>query len=267
MVAIYCNTFKEIYRSRVLLFALSLRDIEARYKGSTIGVLWNVLSPLLMLVVYSFVFGIVFKAKWGVETEANFAVILFCGLIVHSFLAEVVNLSPQLMQGNANYVKKTVFPLEILPVKVVLVSLFNHIVSLLILLIFISFSLGEILLTWIYYPLVMGAMVLLLLALSFLISALGAYLKDLSYISGLATTLLLFLSPIFYPLSAIPEIYQPFILLNPLTFIIEQLRSVLIYGVAPDFLGLAIYYTAGLVVLYLSVALFNRVRVGFSDVL
>ncbi|PKF77758.1 sugar ABC transporter permease [Vibrio sp. vnigr-6D03] len=254
-----------MFKYRYLLLELTKRDILSRYRGSSLGFLWNFFNPLLMLVIYSFVFGVVFKAKWGVDTTQNFAVILFSGLIIHAFLAEIINISPSLISGNANYVKKVVFPLEILPLKLVLTSLFNHCISLGILFLFLIFS-GNVPVTWIYYPIILFPLVIMAVSISLLLSSISLYIKDISHLAGFLSTILLFLSPIFYPLSAIPEKYHVYILANPLAYIIEQTRSVLIFGIKPNFLGVFSYLIISFLFLYLSAFIFRRLKKGFSDV-
>ncbi|EGR2082394.1 ABC transporter permease [Vibrio cholerae] len=256
-----------ILQHRELLLALAKRDIIARYKGSILGMLWNFINPLLMLTIYSFVFGLVFKAKWGMDVNKNFAVILYCGLIIHSFLAEVINSCPNLMQYNANYVKKIVFPLEILPLKIVLTSIFNLTVNFLILLVFIILGSFEVSVYWLYFPLVIFPLLVLSTGIAFLISAIGAYIKDTAYIVGFITTVLLFLSPIFYPMSAIPENYHIYIYINPLAYIIEQARIVMIYEDVPDVIGIVIYTMASFFILIISINVFKKLKSGFSDVI
>ncbi|OEE68507.1 sugar ABC transporter permease [Enterovibrio norvegicus] len=261
------QSFSNIFDNKELILALVKRDVLIRYKGSILGGLWNIINPLLMLAIYGFVFGIVFKAKWGVDTDKNFAMILFCGLMVHTFVAEVINGCPLLIQSNANYVKKVVFPLEILPIKVVMVSLFNHIISLAILIFFIVSMGFGFAISWLYYPLLLFPLICISLGIGYIVTSMGAYVKDTAYIVGFITTILLFLSPIFYPVSAIPEKYHVFIFMNPFAYLIEQAREILIYDNMPDISGLVTYSIFSILFLLISMKFFNKLKAGFSDVI
>ncbi|MDG2045644.1 MAG: ABC transporter permease [Halioglobus sp.] len=250
-----------------LIFQLTKREVVGRYKGSVLGLLWSFIIPVVMLGVYTFVFGMVFKARWGVDEGQNFSVLLFAGLTFHGFLAECLTSSPGVILNKPNFVKKIVFPLEILPVVCVFTALFHFLVSLLILLLAVLVTKGSIPLTWLALPVVFLPLLFLGFSVSWLLASLGVYLRDIGQMTGVLATLLMFLCPIFYPLSAIPEAYQPYILLNPLSFIVEQARGVLIFGKWPDFIGLALYGIATLITSILSFLWFSKTRRGFADVL
>lgn len=224
-----------------------------------------------MLAVYTVVFSEVFNARWGTptgnESKAQFAIILFAGLIVHGIFSEVLTKSPVLILNNVNYVKKVVFPLEAFPVITLFSSCFQACINTIVLLIAFIIANGEIHWTAILLPLVFLPVMILTLGLSYLISSLGVFLRDLGQFITLLVTVILFLSPVFYPLSAVPQKYQSIILLNPLTFIIEQAREVIIWGHIPDFTGLLIYAAVSLLVLWLSYFWFQKTRKGFADVI
>ena len=234
------------------------------------GLLWSFLNPVFMLTVYTIVFSTVFKARWtleGDEPKTQFAVILFVGMIVHGLLAEVLNRAPTLIISNINYVKKVVFPLEILPIISIGAALFHSMVSLFVLLIaFVLFN-GYLHWTGILIPLVLLPLVILTLGLAWILASLGVFLRDIGQTIGILTTVLMFMSPVFYPVTALPENYRPFIMANPLTFIIEQSRQVLIWGHLPDWYGLAIYTVCALAVAWVGYTWFQKTRKGFADVL
>ena len=200
------------WQYRFLILQMSSREISGRYKGSLAGVGWSFINPVLMLAVYTFVFSVVFSARWGVENEgkADFAIILFVGLIVHSLFSEVVNRAPGLILMNTNYVKKVVFPLEILPVTSLLSAIFHALVSIGVLIIAILSVNGFLYWTAVFLPVTFLPIVPLTLGVAWIISALGVYLRDIGQLTGIVTTVLLFLAPVFYPVKLIPEIYQPF---------------------------------------------------------
>ncbi|MBU1565769.1 MAG: ABC transporter permease [Proteobacteria bacterium] len=259
-----------ICRNRGLIWQLIHREVVGRYRGSVLGLTWSFFQPLLMLVVYTFVFSVVLKTTWrgrGGDETVSFAVILFSGLIVHGLFAECVNRAPTLILHNSNLVKRVVFPLEILPVVAMGVTIFNFIVSLLILF-------GAMLLSGVgfhgtvfYLPLVLLPLVLMTLGVTWFMAAVGVYLRDLGHVVVVATTILLFLSSVFFPISAVPEQFQIIIYFSPLTFIIDQVRTVLIWGGSPSWFWLMVYSCGSLCIAWLGFWLFQYTRKGFSDVL
>ncbi|NYT83428.1 ABC transporter permease [Alcaligenaceae bacterium] len=256
-----------LYRNRSLLLDMTHREIWGRYKGASMGLLWSLITPLLMLVVYTTVFGGIFKARWGgTGTTIEFALQLFCGMTLHGFLAECLTRAPSKLFDHANYVKKVVFPLEILPVIVVLSALFHTAIGLLILVVGSIAVHQAVFVTLIAIPAVLAPLILLCLGASWFLAAATVYLRDIAQITGLVAALLLFLAPIFYPVSMIPEAYQPLMGLNPLTVPIEQLREV-IGGNWPDWRALAWHGAGSLVVAWLGYAWFQKTRKGFADVL
>ncbi len=264
---------RSLWGNRVLISQMSRREVVGRYKGSVMGLLWSFLNPLFMLVVYTFFFAIVFKSRWGdapvgkEESKTLFAVLLFVGMIVHSLFAEVLNRAPNLILGNVNYVKKVVFPLEILPAISMGTALFHSLVSASVLLLVFFVTNGYIHWTLIFFPLILLPLVIFTIGLAWILASLGVFVRDVGQSIGLGMTVMLFLSPVFYPVSALPESLRPWMLANPLTFIIEQARAVLIWGQQPNWSGLLIYTVIAVVVAWLGYAWFQKTRKGFADVL
>lgn len=265
MRALYSSFRNNLY----LLSQLTRRDIAARYQGSAAGVLWAFFSPVLLLLVYTFVFGFVFKARWlGAETDRSFfALNLFAGMIVHGFLAECVVRAPGLMQQHSNFVKRIVFPLWLLPLVPLASALFHTVVSFLVLLVAHTFIVQTLHWQLLALPLLILPFVLFLAGLVWLFAALGVFFKDLAQIIPLLVTVLMFMSPVFYPAEALPESVRPIMYMNPLTPAIETLRGVLFAGELPSVLGYSIFLVAGLLCAGLGLLLFNRLKVGFADVL
>lgn len=259
---------KSLWFNRQLIMQLIKREIIGRYKGSVIGVAWSFFYPILMLVVYTFVFSVIFKSRWGGdESKTLFAVIIFTGMIVLNLFTEVLNRAPTLITSNTNYVKKIVFPVEVIPVVALGVALFHALISLIVVLIaFIVFN-GFLHWTAIFSPIVMLPLILITLSFAWLLASLGVYLRDIGQTVSILTMALMFLSPIFYPITVVPESFRPYILANPLTFIIEQMREVIVWGHTPNWLGLAMYCMVATSLLWLSFALFQKMRRGFADVL
>jgi lipopolysaccharide transport system permease protein len=248
---------------------MTRREVVGRYRGSVLGILWSFFNPVFMLTIYTFVFSVVFKAKWGAgsDSKTDFAMILFAGLIVFNLFSETVTRSPSLILSNVNYVKKVVFPLEILPVVSILSSCFHTLVSIGVLILFRLIVGSGFSLTTVLFPFIIAPLLLLTLGISWFLAALGVYLRDVTQTIGLAMTALMFVSPIFFPITALPEKYRIFVFLNPLSFIIEQGREVLVFSHLPDVRGLLIYYAVGCVTALLGFAWFQKVRTGFADVL
>jgi lipopolysaccharide transport system permease protein len=261
---------RSLWHNRRLIAQMTRREVVGRYQGSILGLAWSFFNPLLMLTAYTFVFSVVFKARWGQgdgESRAQFAVILFVGMIVHGLFAEVINRAPSLIVGNANYVKKVVFPLEILPAVSLGAALFHAVASLVVLLAAVAILTGPPNWTAALIPLVLLPLAIFSLGLAWLLAALGVFLRDVGHAVGIVTSLMLFLSPVFFPVSALPEAYRPLLLANPLTFIIEQARMVLIFKTPPDWAGMCLYSLAALAVAWLGYASFQKTRKGFADVL
>ena len=261
---------KSLWRNRQLVAQMTRREVAGRYKGSALGLAWSFFNPVFMLAVYTFVFSVVFKARWGVggdESKTQFAVVLFVGMIVHGLLAEVLNRAPGLILSNVNYVKKVVFPLEILPVVGMGAALFHSLVSLGVLLIAFALFNGYLHWTAVFTPLVVLPLVILTLGLAWMLASLGVFLRDVGQSIGIVTTVMLFLAPVFYPVTALPEEFRPWLMANPLTFIIEQAREVLIWGRLPNWPGLGLYTLAATAVAWAGYAWFQKTRKGFADVL
>lgn len=261
---------KSLWRNRQLIVQMTRREVVGRYKGSIMGLAWSFFNPVFMLMVYTFVFAVIFKSRWGVggeESKTQFAVLLFVGMIVHGLFAEVLNRAPTLILANVNYVKKVVFPLDTLPVIAMGAALFHGFISLGVLLAaFVLFN-GYLQWTAIFIPLVLLPLVILTLGLAWMLASLGVFLRDVGQTIGIITTVMMFLSPVFYPVTALPEGFRPWLMANPLTFIIQQAREVLVWGRQPDWTGLGIYTLAATVVAWAGYAWFQKTRKGFADVL
>lgn len=262
---------RSIWRNRYLIMQMIRREVVGRYKGSVMGLAWSFFNPVFMLVVYTFVFSEIFRIRWGGvggdESKTQFALILFVGMIVLSLFSEVLGRAPALIVSNVNYVKKVVFPLEILPVIAVGAALFHSFVSVVVLVAAFSLINGHVHSTAMLLPFVFLPLVILSTGLGWIMASLGVFLRDVGQTIGIIVTVLTFLSPVFYPVTAVPEKFRGFIMANPLTFIIEQAREVLIWGHAPNWLGLGIYILVATVFAWAAYAWFQKTRKGFADVL
>lgn len=257
------------WRNRELIMASVKREVLGRYRGSFMGILWSFFNPLFMLAVYTFVFSVVFKARWNIDSDSKteFALVLFAGLMVYNLFAECISKAPGLILSNVNYVKKVIYPLEILPWVTLGSALFHGAISLGVWLLAYLVFFGMPQLTLFYFPLIVLPFALLIMGFSWILASLGVFLRDVAQVIGVITTVFMFLSPIFYPASALPPDYQVLIFANPLTPIIEQTRDVLIWGKSPDFVMLSLYLLVSGVVAWLGFAWFQKTRKGFADVL
>jgi lipopolysaccharide transport system permease protein len=259
-----------LWKHRELWWRLTEREVLGRYRGSALGIGWSFITPLAMLAVYTFVFSQVFKARWGGLEQAGplgFAVNLFAGLIVFNLFSECVSRAPGLVVANPNYVKKVVFPLDVLGSVAVGSAGFQALTSLSILLIFELIAFHKLPPTLMWLPLVWLPLVLGSLACTWLLSALGVFLRDIGQLIGVGLNMLMFLSPIFFPMSALPAKWQPVLQLNPLAQVIEQTRRAALQGLNPNWT----YVLIGTLVTFgaceISFRAFQKSKKAFADVL
>lgn len=257
------------WRNRTLIVMLAKRDAFGRYRGSALGIAWSFFHPLLMLTVYTFVFSGVFKARWtdGVGSTSEYTLVLFAGLLLFTLFAECLNRAPSLILANVNYVKKVAFPLEILPWVVFGAALFHMLITLCVWLLFYVVLFGAPPTTALLLPVVLMPFALTIMGLIWLLAALGVYLRDVGQIVGITTSALIFMSPIFYPITKLPENIRPLLYLNPLTLAVEQVRDVLMWGKAPDWVQFGVYMICGAAIACAGFAFFQKTRKGFADVL
>jgi len=261
--------FDKLYQQRGLLGELVKQDFIGRYHGSIMGVAWSLLNPLLMLTIYTTVFSVAFKARWGhdEESKVSFALVLFSGMIVHSFFAECLNRAPGLITSHANFVKKVVFPLEMLPWMALFSALLHFAVSFVVLmaccvLAGVAVHPGAVLV-----PVILLPLVLMTIGLSWLLASLGVYLRDLSQVTGIITTIALFMAPVFYPIENLPEGLRAFIAWNPITLPIVQLRDAVLWGRPMRWEQWAVSLAIGACVSYGGYWWFQKSRRGFADVI
>lgn len=258
------------WRNRNLIRNLVQREVIGRYKGSMLGIFWSLATPIFMLGIYTFVFSVVFKARWGEggsDSKTEFALVLFAGLMVFNLFSECIGRAPGLILANVNYVKKVVFPLEVLPWVSVGSALFQFLVSLGVWLVAYGVLFG--LPHWhaLLLPMVLVPLILFIMGLSWALASLGVYLRDVGQIIGVLITVLMFLTPIFYPASSLPPAFQSLIFLNPLTAPIEMTRDLMYWGRIPSLNLLALSAGGALGFALLGFAWFQKTRKGFADVL
>ena len=258
-----------LWRHRELVWQLARREVVARYRGTMLGMFWAFGVPLLMLAIYTLVFGMVFRVRWElpIDDGPSFALILFAGLVVYSLFSECVLRAPTLVLAHATFVKKIVFPLEVLPWVTMATALFHAGVSLVVLVAVRALLQGPPPWTVVLLPVILVPCILFTMGLSWMLASLGVFFRDLAQTVGLLTMAILFLSPVFYPVSALPEGFREWVWLNPLTAPIEHVRAALFLGEPPAWglfcMALAIAYG----VAWAGLAWFQRTRGSFADVL
>ena len=251
-----------------LIYQLIRRDIEAKYRGSLFGIFWSLLNPFLYLGVYFLIFTYFFPSRSSNQGDnSSFILSLFLGLIVFNFFSDCINRSPTLITSNPNYVKKVVFPLELLVFVSIGSAFYNLIIGFIAWFLMYFCIYGEI--NWVIMlaPIIVLPLCLFILGFSWFFSALGVYIRDIVQIMPPLTQMLMFLSPIFYNLNQAPKWAKQLILLNPLSFVIEQERLVLIGGSAPEILGFILYISIGLIFASAGLWFFKVARPGFADVI
>ncbi len=267
MQTMYATFMKHYMLIRIMV----VREVLGRYRGSLLGLTWSFFNPLIMLAIYTIVFTVVFKARWNDGTtehgQVMFSLALFTGMILHSFFSECLLKAPYVILSSPNYVKKVVFPLEVLPVVVVGSALFHACVSILVLILFSLFIQGMPSLSTICIPLIFLPMVIFALGTSWFLASLGVYIRDVGQMATLLATILLFVSPVFYSISAVPENWRFFFWLNPLSLIIEQMRTVILQNKWPNLGATATHTFCSLLFAWVGFLWFQKTRTGFADVI
>lgn len=294
-----------VWRHRQLIWQLIGRNVASRYRGSVLGIFWSFIFPLLMLAVYTFVFSVVFEARWepppdlqpaasaavtqpaviqpGATTgratvaasapaaaggsKTQFALTLFCGLLMFALFAETVQGCAGVVTSNVSYVKKVVFPLEVLPVVTLGTALVNAGISLLILLVGIVLFTQRVPVTVPYFLLVAIPLVALSLGVGWFLASVGVFIRDTGHLVTVVVQMLFFLTPLFYPVSRVPESLQVFIWMNPLAVIVENGRRTLMHAAPPQWLWLVCVTVLSLAVMQLGYVWFMKTKRGFADVL
>jgi lipopolysaccharide transport system permease protein len=262
---------RSLWTHRGLIGQLTTRNIHMRYRGAVLGLLWSLLLPVIMLVVYTFVFGVVFESRWRQAGDdspiLDFALALYCGLLAYNVFSETCGAAPGLVVGQPSFVKKVVFPLEILPVCSLGTALFNMAVGGAVLLVVTAVAKQTFSMTIIYLPLVLGPLLLLSIGVAWFLASLGVFLRDTVQVTAVVLQVLLFLTPIFYPVERVPEVLKPVLYANPLTPIVDGFRQTLLWGEMPNMAVLAAVWVLSVIVMQLGYAWFMKTRRGFADVL
>ncbi len=257
-------------RHRHLLLMLANRQFLVRYRGSFLGIFWTLLNPLLLLLVYGFVFTYLFPPRFNMGSQETipFAIILFAGIMVHQYMADCLVRAPGSILEQTSFVKKIVFPLELLVPSYVLSNLTVFMIQWILLLgatIATSHQIHIASVAWL--PFVFIPFTFMIIGLSWILAAIGVYIRDISHMMNLVMMVLLFISPVFYPIDVFPEPFKHLLYLNPQTFPIEQLRNLMIFGATPNWSGMIIYACASLTIFCIGFLFFRIMKKGFADVI
>lgn len=261
---------RNLWQHRDLIRQFTKREIEGRYKGSFLGLFWSFINPLVLLLIYTFVFGFVLKSRWPEarsDSLGEFAVTIFCGLTAFNVFNECVSRASNLVVGVPNYVKKVVFPLEILPVSILGSALFHAGVSLSILLCASIIVTHTVQWTLILLPIIMLPLLFFAVGISWFLASMGVFVRDIGYTVALGLQILFFMTPIFYPLTIIPEPIQTIMRLNPMAPVVENFRRIILWGNFPSWFGLISWVSLSFVVMMMGYAWFQKTKKAFSDII
>ena len=260
---------KSLWNNRHLITALAKRDVAGRYKETGFGLFWSLINPLILLAVYTLVFGLIFKGHWqsNHSSTMEYSLSIYCGIIIFTMFSECVSRAPNIILTNKNYVKKVIFPLETLPLIALLSALFHCAISFIVWFIFNLFVNGLPPLSSLLLPLIILPLALIVLGVSWLLSALSVYIRDIRQIIGSVITMLMFLSGVFYSADMIPENFKLLFLANPLANIIDLARNALLHGIPPKPAELLLLTLISSLFSWLGFYTFQKLRKGFADVL
>lgn len=262
------NLLRNSRHSIELVLELTKREIQAKYRGTYVGIVWAFLAPMLMAALFTLFFAEVFKARWEqFPSSLSFGIAIYSGLLIHGFVIDVLSRAVLCVISHSHLVRKLVFPVQVLPVVVVLSAAFHLTIGLIPLIVMSFWSGAQVSWQVLLLPLTLVPLLVLSLGLAWLGASLGVYLRDITQAMPFIGNALLFLSPIFYARSALPEAFQPLMLLNPITLIVEAIRDIVMKQLAPDFWALSIYLIIAFMIAGLGYAAFQALKRGFIDVL
>ncbi|MAV59590.1 MAG: sugar ABC transporter permease [Candidatus Marinimicrobia bacterium] len=257
-------------KTKELFILLFYQEFAGKYRSSILGLYWIVITPLFMLTIYTFVFGYVFSIKWPGFAGSNlfeFSLILYSGLVFYNTFSEVISRSPTIVIENSNYVNKVVFPLELLNVIASSSAIINLIINLILIIIFKFILFNQFNYEILYLLFILPSFALMILGIAWTLSAVGVFIRDFHHLVSSCVQGLLFLSPIFYPVSSLPQWLKPFIYLNPITIPVEQARKVILFNELPDLKILILYGILSITTSIIGYYIFIKAKKGFSDVI
>jgi lipopolysaccharide transport system permease protein len=251
-----------------LILSLTRRELSARYRGSVLGMLWTLITPMVMIGIFTVIFSGIFKAKFGdSSSQWDYALYLFCGLLPWNAFQESVQLSSSTIVGHANLVKRVVFPLETLPISLSLAALSNQMFGTIVLLVAVAILRHQLQATLVFLPLILIPQLVATLGFAWFVASVGVFIRDL--VQGISLVLMawMYLTPIIYPESLVPPAYRGAINLNPFTALVRNYRRILLEGALPDWAGLAYFAGFAVIAFLFGYWWFARTRKNFADVI
>lgn len=262
--------FHDLWMHRELLWQFTVRSVEIRHRGSHLGLVWSILNPLLMLALYVFVFGEIFNGKFGIlayETKWDYAMGVFLGLILFHTVAEVMGIAPTTIISNPNFVKKVVFPLEIIPASSVAASVFHMLISLVLLLLSMLVLGSKFSFSMLWLPVIFLPIVLMCLGLGWFLGSIGVFFRDVNQVVPFLSMALMFGSAVFYPVHAIPAGAWTVMKFNPLLVAIDLARKVTLWHLPINPAQLVYLFVVGILACTVGHWFFRRMKAAFADVL
>ena len=257
-----------IKKNRDLAYHMTKREILLKYKGSKLGIMWSIINPIIMMSVYTLIFSQIFQTRWAGASQINttdFAINLYTGLIVFNIYADTITRAPSLITSNPNFVKKIIFPLEVLSVATVGSAVATGITSILVLLGVILITTKQLAVTIILLPILWAPLILNCLSLAWILSTLGVFIKDLTQVTNSIVSVTMFLSPIFYPSEALPDKLRWLSQLNPLAYYIEKSRNIIIEGKNINPVQIAVFFVTSLIIAEITFRFTKKLERGIGD--
>lgn len=255
---------------RYLLWQFTRRQIEQRHRGSALGILWSLLQPLLVMGIYTVVFGVIFQGKYSNqpnEGTTNYALGVFLSITIFQTVSEIIINSVTCVVNQPNLVKKIIFPLEVLPLATLGATFYQFVISMVLVLVGFTIQGDGLSLKSLFLPLTLMPLIPLGLGLALILSSLGVFLRDLQHAAGPASMMLMYASAVFYSADKIPSALWEWLKFNPLIHVVEQARSLLLLNQDPDWSVLAYSFTFGVATLVAGVFIFRKLKPAFADVL
>lgn len=258
---------KKAYYYLNLIWTFVLRDLQARYVGSTMGLFWSIINPIIMLLIYLYVFSFIFKVKFGQSGSlSDFALYLFCGMLPWLAFQETIFRSTNSIVENASLIKKFMFPSKILTVYLSISSLVNELIGMVVLIIAIILITHEISYFILFLPVIIIFQLTFTMGLGWIFACINVFFRDTAHLIGVIMMVWMFLTPIFYPESMIPQKFHLIIKINPMAYLVRAYRDILLNDKFPHISDILIFMAISIIVFFGGYYLFSKTQHQFSDV-
>ncbi len=259
---------QSIWRNRALIRTLVRRDVLSRYSGSFAGAFWALLNPLLLMLTYFFVFGMVLNSRFGNDpSRAGFALYFLAGMLPWLAFSEAVGRAPTVMVEHRNFIKKLVFPVETLPVNLVAAGLVTETFGVLLFVLALVIIRHSVPVTLLYLPALIVPQILFTAGVCWFLAALGVFVRDLAQVNGFLLTIWFFITPICYPETSLPKAAAALLQKNPVYVLVRGYRAILLEHSAPDWRALGWVTVVGIAAFLVGHAWFYKLRKSFADII